>query len=118
MALTDCLFVRVLGELEFGFAMLKITLIFIVDIMAVLSSLVAAPIAKLLVSDTEQVSDCPPRFITKNANHSFAIDPGLFVQDIGIQASLEQFLESCITFTNALYAFLGIKTSPWPLRRL
>jgi amino acid transporter len=34
MALTNCLFVRVFGELEFGFALLKIALIFIVNIMA------------------------------------------------------------------------------------
>ncbi|RKK31589.1 hypothetical protein BFJ66_g15190 [Fusarium oxysporum f. sp. cepae] len=35
MALTNCLFVRVFGELEFGFALLKIALIFIVNIMAI-----------------------------------------------------------------------------------
>ncbi|KAF5227451.1 hypothetical protein FANTH_14768 [Fusarium anthophilum] len=35
MAFTNCLFVRVFGELEFGFALLKIALIFIVNIMAI-----------------------------------------------------------------------------------
>jgi amino acid transporter len=35
MALTNCLFVRVFGELEFGFALLKIALVFVANIMAV-----------------------------------------------------------------------------------
>ncbi|KAL6358354.1 hypothetical protein LRP88_08539 [Fusarium phalaenopsidis] len=35
MALTNCLFVRIFGELEFRFALLKIAFIFIVNIMAV-----------------------------------------------------------------------------------
>jgi amino acid transporter len=35
MALSNFLFVRVLGELEFGFALLKIALIVIVNVLAI-----------------------------------------------------------------------------------
>ncbi|KAM0420555.1 hypothetical protein ACHAPT_011724 [Fusarium lateritium] len=84
MALTNCLFVRVFGELEFGFALLKIALIFIVNIMAVV-------------------------IIAGGGPNGEVLDPGPFVQYMGIQGSLGRFLGFYTTFTNALYAFSGIE---------
>ncbi|EXA32136.1 hypothetical protein FOVG_16617 [Fusarium oxysporum f. sp. pisi HDV247] len=90
MALTNCLFVRVFGELEFGFALLKIALIFIVNIMAIVIIAGGGPEGETL-------------------GFRYWKDPGPFVQYMGIQGNLGRFLGFYTTFTNALYAFSGIE---------
>ncbi|KAL7768606.1 hypothetical protein ACKLNR_002907 [Fusarium oxysporum f. sp. zingiberi] len=90
MALTNCLFVRVFGELEFWFALLKIALIFIVNIMAIVIIAGGGPEGETL-------------------GFRYWKDPGPFVQYMGIQGNLGRFLGFYTTFTNALYAFSGIE---------
>ncbi|KAF5003711.1 hypothetical protein FDECE_9761 [Fusarium decemcellulare] len=89
MALSNCLLVRVLGEIEFGFALLKISLIIIVNIMAIVI------IAGGADGDVR--------------GFRYWKDPGPFVQYIGIPGTLGRFLGFYTTFTNALYAFSGIE---------
>ncbi|KAH7273912.1 amino acid permease/ SLC12A domain-containing protein [Fusarium solani] len=94
MALTNCLFVRVFGELEFGFALLKIALVFVANIMAV-----------VIIAGGGPNGDAP--------GFRYWKDPGTLVQYMGIQGSLGRFLGFFLgfytTFTNALYAFSGIE---------
>ncbi|KAM6537133.1 hypothetical protein FALCPG4_003079 [Fusarium falciforme] len=90
MALTNCLFVRVFGELEFVLALLQIALIFIVNIRAAVIIAGGGPNVTLLNSDTGE------------------IDPGPFVQYMGIQGSLGRLVGLYTTFTNT---FSGIENT-------
>lgn len=90
MLVTALLFVRVYGELEFGFSMLKIMLIVGINIMALVITCGGAP------------------------NHtaigfSYWKNPGPFVQYLGISGSLGRFLGFWKAFDNALYSYSGIE---------
>ncbi|KAH8648688.1 amino acid permease [Xylariales sp. PMI_506] len=90
MSASSLVFVRFYGELEFGFASLKILLIIIVDIMAIVIAAGGAP------------------------NHtatgfSYWRDPGPMVQYLGIPGPLGRFLGFWTTFSGAIYAYSGIE---------
>lgn len=90
MIITALLFVRVYGELEFFFSMLKIMLIIGINIMALVITCGGGP------------------------NHvaigfSYWNNPGPMVQYLGIPGSLGRFLGFWKTFDNALYAYSGIE---------
>lgn len=90
MIVTALLFVRVYGELEFFFSMLKIMLIVGINIMALVITCGGGP------------------------NHtaigfSYWHNPGPMVQYLGIPGSLGRFLGFWKTFDNALYAYSGIE---------
>ncbi|CAH0024488.1 unnamed protein product [Clonostachys rhizophaga] len=90
MALSNFLFVRVLGELEFGFALMKIALIVIVNVLAIVVVAGGGPKGDVI-------------------GFRYWQDPGPFVQYLGIPGSLGRFLGFWTTFNNALYAFSGIE---------
>lgn len=90
MLVTALLFVRVYGELEFGFSMLKIMLVVGINIMALIITCGGAP------------------------NHtaigfSYWKNPGPFVQYLGVSGSLGRFLGFWKAFDNALYSYSGIE---------
>jgi amino acid transporter len=88
--LTAVLFVRVYGELEFTFAMLKIALIVGVNLMALVITCGGGP-------NHESIG------------FRYWRDPGAFVQYLGIGGSLGRFLGFWTTLNNALYAYSGIE---------
>ena len=91
MVVTALLFVRVYGELEFGFSILKIMLVIGINIMALVITCGGGP------------------------NHTsigfeyWKSPYGPFVQHLGISGSLGRFLGFWTTFNNALYAYSGIE---------
>jgi amino acid transporter len=91
MMVTALLFVRIYGELEFGFSMLKILLIVGVNIMALVITCGGGP------------------------NHTsigfeyWRSPYGPFQQYLDIPGSLGQFLGFWTAFNNALYAYSGIE---------
>lgn len=91
MIVTSLLFVRVYGELEFMFSMLKIMLIIGVNIMSLVVTCGGGP-------DHTTIG------------FRFWKNPGPFVQYLGIKGSLGRFLGFWTTFDNALYAYSGIET--------
>ena len=91
MLMTSLLFVRVYGELEFTFSMLKIMLIIGINIMALVITCGGGP---------DHVS----------IGFRYWHNPGPFVQYLGIGGSLGRFLGFWTTFNNALYAYAGIDT--------
>lgn len=88
--LTAVLFVRVYGELEFTFSMLKIMLIIGINIMALVITCGGGP-------NHESIG------------FRYWRDPGAFVQYLGIGGSLGRFLGFWTTLNNALYAYSGIE---------
>lgn len=91
MIVTALLFVRVYGELEFGFSMLKIMLIIGINVMALVITCGGAPNHKTI-------------------GFEFWKSPyGPFVQYLEIKGSLGRFLGFWATFSNALYAYSGIE---------
>ncbi|KAF3387307.1 Dicarboxylic amino acid permease [Penicillium rolfsii] len=91
MVITALLFVRIYGELEFGFSMLKIILIIGINIMALVITCGGAP-------------------NHKTTGFEYWKAPyGPFVQYLGIKGSLGRFLGFWTTFSNALYAYSGIE---------
>ncbi|OJJ47374.1 hypothetical protein ASPZODRAFT_132359 [Penicilliopsis zonata CBS 506.65] len=91
MLLTALLFVRVYGELEYGFSILKILLIVGINIMALVITCGGAP-------NHEAIG-------FRYWNH-----PGPFVQYLGIKGSLGRFLGFWTVLNNALYSYSGIET--------
>ncbi|TID25739.1 amino acid transporter-like protein [Venturia nashicola] len=89
MIATGVLFVRVYGELEFSFAMLKIMLIVGINIMALVITCGGGP---------DHVS----------IGFRYWRNPGPFVQHLGIPGSLGRFAGFWTTLNNALYAYAGI----------
>ena len=88
--ISSFLFVRVYGELEFGFAILKICLIIIVNVMTIVIAAGGAP------------------------NHvatgfEYWRNPGPFVNYLGFSGSLGSFLGFWTTFSNAIYAYSGVE---------
>ncbi|KKY15186.1 putative amino acid transporter [Phaeomoniella chlamydospora] len=90
MLLTAVLFVRVYGELEFFFSMLKIMLIIGINIMALVITCGGGPSGETI-------------------GFRYWRNPGPFVQYLGIGGSLGRFLGFWTTFNNALYAYSGIE---------
>ena len=91
MVITAVLFVRVYGELEFSFSILKIMLIIGVNVMALAITCGGGP-------DGERIG------------FRYWRNPGPFVQYLGIGGPLGRFLGFWTTFNNALYAYSGIET--------
>ncbi|KAH8878596.1 amino acid permease [Thozetella sp. PMI_491] len=91
MTASSLVFVRVYGELEFTFAMLKICLIFIVNIMAIVVAAGGGPDHKVI-------------------GFTYWRNPGPFVEYLGFPGSLGHFLGFWTTFSNALYAYAGVET--------
>ena len=90
MLVTALLFVRVYGELEFSFSILKIMLVVGINIMALVITCGGAP------------------------NHiaigfTYWKSPGPFVQYLGVSGSLGRFLGFWKAFDNALYSYSGIE---------
>jgi amino acid transporter len=90
MILTAVLFVRVYGELEFGFSMLKIMLIIGINIMALVITCGGGP-------NHESIG------------FRYWWNPGPLVQYLDIGGSLGRFLGFWTTLNNALYAYSGIE---------
>lgn len=90
MLVTALLFVRVYGELEFGFSMLKIMLVVGINIMALVITCGGAP-NHIVIGFTYWNS------------------PGPFVQYLGVSGSLGRFLGFWKAFDNALYSYSGIE---------
>ena len=90
MLITALLFVRVYGELEFAFSMLKIMLIIGINIMALVITCGGGPNGETI-------------------GFRYWRNPGPFVQYLGIGGSLGRFLGFWTTFNNALYAYSGIE---------
>ncbi|KAE8327597.1 amino acid permease/ SLC12A domain-containing protein [Aspergillus sergii] len=89
MLITALLFVRIYGELEFGFSMLKIMLVIGINIMALVITCGGGPDHKAI-------------------GFSYWKNPGPFVQYLGVEGSLGRFMGFWTTFDNALYAYSGI----------
>ncbi|TEY59631.1 hypothetical protein BOTCAL_0190g00200 [Botryotinia calthae] len=90
MIITAVTFVRVYGELEFTFSMLKIMLVIGINIMALVITCGGGP-------NHESIG------------FRYWRDPGAFVQYLGIGGSLGRFLGFWTTLNNALYAYSGIE---------
>ncbi|TVY38872.1 Proline-specific permease [Lachnellula occidentalis] len=90
LVVSNVLFVRVYGELEFTFASLKIMLIIGLNIMALVVTCGGGP-----------------------DHHKYGFqywrNPGPFVQYLGYGGSLGQFMGFYTTFSNAVYAYSGVE---------
>ncbi|CAG8427098.1 unnamed protein product [Penicillium salamii] len=91
MLSTAFIFVRVYGELEFGFSILKIMLVIGINIMALVITCGGGPKGE------------PIGFAYWKAPY------GPFVQYLGVGGSLGRFLGFWKTFDNALFAFSGLE---------
>lgn len=91
MVILSCsLFVRVYGELEFGFAILKIILIVIINIMALVVTCGGGPTGAAI-------------------GFRYWHSPGAFVQYLNIPGALGRFLGFWSTFSSAIYSYSGIE---------
>ncbi|KAJ5238901.1 hypothetical protein N7468_003520 [Penicillium chermesinum] len=91
MIVTALLFVRIYGELEFGFSILKIMLVIGINIMALVITCGGGPNHKAI-------------------GFSYWKEPfGPFVQYLSIGGSWGRFLGFWSAFNNALYAYSGIE---------
>ncbi|KAJ5573998.1 uncharacterized protein N7459_008425 [Penicillium hispanicum] len=91
MIVTALLFVRIYGELEFGFSMLKIMLVIGINIMALVITCGGGPHHQAI-------------------GFAYWKSPyGPMVQYLGIDGSLGRFLGFWKTFNSALYAYSGIE---------
>ncbi|KAF1345759.1 amino acid permease/ SLC12A domain-containing protein [Delphinella strobiligena] len=90
MIFTAMLFVRVYGELEFFFSVLKIMLVIGINIMALVITCGGGPNGQSI-------------------GFQYWRNPGPFVQYLGISGSLGRFAGFWTTLNNALYAYSGIE---------
>lgn len=90
MIITALLFVRVYGELEFFFSVLKIMLVIGINIMALVITCGGGPNGQSI-------------------GFQYWRNPGPFVQYLGISGSLGRFAGFWTTLNNALYAYSGIE---------
>ncbi|KAJ6033954.1 uncharacterized protein N7446_007750 [Penicillium canescens] len=91
MLCTTLVFVRVYGELEFFFSMMKILLIIGVNIMALVITCGGGP-------------------DYKSIGFQYWRNPGPFVQYLGIGGAIGRFLGVWTSLNSALYAYSGIET--------
>lgn len=89
------LFVRIYGEMEFTFAIVKICLVIGVNIMSLVITCGGAP-------------------NHQSIGFRYWVDPGPFVQYFGIPGSIGRFLGFWQTFSNALYAVSNLVTGLFP----
>ncbi|KAH8658092.1 amino acid permease/ SLC12A domain-containing protein [Xylariales sp. PMI_506] len=89
------LFIRVYGELEFGFSMLKIILIVLVNILALVVTCGGGPTGEVI-------------------GFKYWRDPGLFVQYLDIPGPLGRFLGFWSTFSSAIYSYSGMENITMP----
>ncbi|EME78479.1 uncharacterized protein MYCFIDRAFT_37349 [Pseudocercospora fijiensis CIRAD86] len=91
LLLANIVLVRIYGELEFTFAMLKIMLIFGVNMMALVIACGGGP-----------------------DRHAYGFqywrNPGPFVQYLGVSGSTGKFLGFWTVFNNAVYAYAGVES--------
>ncbi|KAJ5373477.1 hypothetical protein N7517_005483 [Penicillium concentricum] len=90
MVCTASVFVRVYGELEFGFSIMKILLIIGINIMALVITCGGGPDHKTI-------------------GFEYWRNPGPFVQYLGISGALGRFLGVWTSLNSALYAYSGIE---------
>ncbi|SPJ91011.1 related to general amino acid permease [Fusarium torulosum] len=91
MSLSNFLFIKVFGELEFGFALLKIALIVIINVMSLVIICGGGPNGDVI-------------------GFKYWKNPGPFAQEyLGFTGSLGRFLGFYTVFANALYAYSGIE---------
>ncbi|KAK6076704.1 Dicarboxylic amino acid permease 3 [Seiridium cupressi] len=88
---TCSLLVRVYGELEFAFSMLKILLIVFVNILALVVTCGGGPSGQAI-------------------GFKYWQDPGVFVQYLGVPGALGRFMGFWSTFNSAIYSYSGIET--------
>ncbi|KAB8262606.1 amino acid permease/ SLC12A domain-containing protein [Aspergillus pseudonomiae] len=93
--ITALVFVRIYGELEFSFAILKILLIVGVNIMALVITCGGGPTGQSI-------------------GFRYWRDPGPFVQYFGIKGALGRFLGFWTTLENAIFAYSGIQNITIP----
>ncbi|RHZ61816.1 putative amino acid permease [Aspergillus thermomutatus] len=93
--ITALVFVRIYGELEFTFAILKILLILGVNIMALVITCGGGPHGESI-------------------GFRYWRDPGPFAQYLGIKGSLGQFLGFWSSLNNAVFAYSGIQNITIP----
>lgn len=105
MIITSSLFIRVYGELEFGFSMMKIALIVGVNIMVSVSPQIFEPISHI----QSLVITCGGGPNHEPIGFQYWRRPGPFVQYLGITGSLGRFLGVWTALNNALYAYSGIE---------
>ncbi|KAJ5757563.1 uncharacterized protein N7511_006257 [Penicillium nucicola] len=91
MLFTALVFVRLYGELEFAFSIMKILLIIGINIMALVITCGGGP-------------------RHESIGFRYWRDPGPLVQYLGISGSLGRFLGVWTSMNNALYAYSGIET--------
>ncbi|ETS86043.1 hypothetical protein PFICI_04068 [Pestalotiopsis fici W106-1] len=85
------LFVRIYGELEFGFSMLKIMLIVFVNILALVVTCGGGPSGEAI-------------------GFRYWHTPGLFVQYLDVPGATGRFMGFWSTFSSAIYSYSGIET--------
>jgi amino acid transporter len=90
MVATAVILVRVYGELEFAFSMLKIMLVIGINIMALVITCGGGPDHRTI-------------------GFQYWRNPGPFVQYLGISGSLGRFLGFWSTMNNAVYSYSGIE---------
>ncbi|KAK4613499.1 Dicarboxylic amino acid permease [Fulvia fulva] len=86
---SSSLFVRVYGELEFGFGMLKIFLVVFINILALIITCGGGPSGETI-------------------GFRYWRNPGPFVQYLDVPGTTGRFIGFWSTFNNALYAYGGI----------
>ncbi|KAK6364707.1 hypothetical protein LTS17_012005 [Exophiala oligosperma] len=91
MLISTLVFVRVYGELEFAFALLKIALIIGINILALVITCGGGPSGESI-------------------GFRYWREPGPFVQFLGIPGATGRFAGFWTTFTNALYAYASIES--------
>lgn len=92
MVILSCsLFIRVYGELEFGFAILKIMLIILINILALVVTCGGGPTGETI-------------------GFKYWQNPGVFVQYLGYSGTAGRFMGFWSTFSSAIYSYSGIET--------
>lgn len=107
LLISNLLFVRVYGELEFTFASLKIMLIVGLNIMVR-----SGPHNWAIRANFQQalVVTCGGGPDHHKYGFQYWRNPGPFVQYLGYGGSLGQFMGFYTTFSNAVYAYSGVET--------
>jgi len=108
LVISNVLFVRVYGELEFTFATMKIMLIVGLNIMVrneLLNCMIRADFFKQAL-----VVTCGGGPDHHKYGFQYWRNPGPFVQYLGYGGSLGRFMGFYTTFSNAVYAYSGVET--------
>jgi amino acid transporter len=107
LVISNLLFVRVYGELEFGFASLKIMLIIGVNIMV--CGVHKSPRKYSADLNKALVITCGGGPDGHRYGFQYWKNPGPFVEYLGYAGSLGHFMGFYTTFSNAVYAYSGIE---------